>query len=55
MREIPDSSVKHEAEQFLGWARKSGGSFETWARSKDLGQADRKAILSEVKRLTSSA
>jgi hypothetical protein len=40
MRELSDESALHQAQQFIAY----GGDFDRWARSKDLGRADRRAV-----------
>jgi hypothetical protein len=56
MRELSESSVTDQAERFLGWHERRGGgmstNFNDWARSKDFGREDQRAIWLEVTRLT---
>lgn len=48
-RELSDESVAYQAEQLAAYADKRGSSpaqmLGEWARTKDLGRADQRAIL----------
>ena len=42
---------RNQAEAFLGWERRSGGTFDHWADTKDFSNSARAGIRREVERL----